>query len=118
MAVRGLIYRCVHGLAPARLCRLFTLNHVRNVHQTRRVARLYSKQLVDPPQLGSCSATFSRSIYGMVKYWNALPVFYVELPTVKAFQSHIQHWAKLELERGMSILDMCNLCFILRIYGS
>ena len=68
-------------------------------------------QLLDP-LASSMSAAYRRSIYSMVKFWNALPESTVRSANVKLFQSAIQHSANLAVEHGMSISDVCKLKFI------
>ena len=111
VAILGLIFRCVHGLAPRRLCRLFQLRETRPAYPTRAALRQHDLQLIDPIATSSSTA-FRRSIFCMIRVWNALPAYYVHLPDVKAFQSALQHWAKVEVHRGTSINDICKLRFI------
>ena len=73
-------------------------------------------QLIDPVR-GSSSPLMSRSILGLVAYWNRLPADVIFASSVKTFQSRITDLAKEAVSKGSSIDDLCALMFIHVPYG-
>ena len=87
IAMLGFIYRCVRNLAPEPCCSLFSIDHRRN-SALRSNSRLHQHQLVDPVDR-STTPLLSRSVLGLVLFWNNLPKDAVYAPTVKDFQRYI-----------------------------
>ena len=114
IALLGFIYRCVHRLAPEKCCELFELNVRRN--DTRSSDTLHPFQLVDPIGPGS-STLFSRSIWGLVAFWNHLPRDAVLAGSVRNFQKLITSAAMDAVRGGCSRTDLCALHFIHVRYG-
>ena len=116
IAMLGFIYRCVRNLAPEPCCFLFSIDHRRN-SALRSNSRLHQHQLVDPVDR-STTPLLSRSVLGLVLFWNNLPKDAVYAPTVKDFQRYITDAAKDAVRQGCSIDDLCALKFIYVRYGA
>ena len=90
VALLGLIHKCVLGLAPPQLCALFTAApSARHSYPTRFSIRRHDCQLVDLID-GSQSSLLERSLFGLVKFYNALPQDVISLKSVKLFQQALQ----------------------------
>ena len=110
------MYKCVKGLAPSRLAPLFKLKAVQpDPANTRGNTHLHTLQLENPID-GSQTDLISRSIYGLIRYWNALPQGTINAKSVKNFQRSIQWHAKEAAKNGMSIEHICQLRFIMVPY--
>ena len=112
ISLLGLIYKCVKKTAPVRLQTLFTLKGGKvNPAATRSHTGSHNLQLVDPID-GTQSPLMTRSIYGLIRFWNALPQEAVNAKSVKTFQRSIQWLAKEAVRASMSIKHVCELRFI------
>ena len=111
ISLLGLIYKCVHKVAPVRLQTLFTRKGVEVRPATRSHTGSHNLQLVDPLD-GSQSSLMTRSIFGLIRYWNALPQGTVNAKSVKTFQRSIQWLSKEAIRSGMSIQHVCELRFL------
>ena len=113
----GLLYRCAHKLAPPQLCDLFTFADT-PLHQyptSSVVGRhlLYFVDLID----GSHTQWLVRSVFGLVRFWNALPSDVVLQCSVGNLQTILQDRAKDAVREGCSIDDLCALKWIFVPYG-
>lgn len=100
IAMLGAIHRCVHGKAHPDLRGLFQPEQrPTGSPKTRRATRLHSKQLKDHCD-SSQSASLQRSVWGLVRVWNELPVQAVELTNVGKFQRFLQHIALVDCKSG------------------
>jgi hypothetical protein len=73
IAMLGLIFKCVKGLAHPSLCSLFPVQDAPlHRYQTRLADARHNFQLRDRTEHISLSS-FHRSIFGLVRVWNILP---------------------------------------------
>ena len=114
IALLGFIYRCVRRLAPAKCCELFELDQRQS--NLRSSERLHPFQLKDPVGPGS-SPLLCRSLWGLVAFWNHLPLDTITAPMVKDFQKLITEGARDAVRSGYSKSDLCALHFIHVRYG-
>ena len=103
------------GLAPPALRDLFERRSHATVRSTRQASTQHGSQLVDPLGLGDFwnrSALLSRSVDGLVRAYNRLPVHVVSHCCVSNFQSDITARALEVTALGADLEDICSLCFI------
>ncbi len=86
----GVFWKICHGVAHPDFATLFPKvpSRVAPVHNTRVARRRHDMQLVDPCD-GTQLAQFQRSLFGLVKVWNALPTAFVHETSVSSFQSKL-----------------------------
>ena len=91
----GVLYKCAHGLAHSDLLKLFPLQSDVPVHthHTRTMTQKHGLQLLLRNH-GDHRIVFHRSLFGLVKVWNALPNFVVSMHSVKNFQSELMSMAR------------------------
>ena len=114
-AMLAFIFRCVKGLAPEKCRALFELDHRRN-NSLRSNSRFHGLQLIDPVGVDTTSR-LSRSVWGLIAFWNHLPKDVVAKSTVKSFQKLLQNGVKDAARQGSSLEDLCALHFIHVRYG-
>ena len=87
VAMLGVLYKCAHGNAHPDLLELFPrVSSSESARRpTRSVMRMHSRQLLLRHH-GTQRMEFHRSLFGLVKIWNALSVEIVESDSVCAFQ--------------------------------
>ena len=95
IAMLGVLYKVCHGTAHVDFDLLFpkALTSAEHGHGTRASRRRHDMQLVDlwdGTQLGQ----FQRSLFGLVKVWNALPSAFVHATSVSSFQSMLNRASK------------------------
>ena len=94
----GALWKIAHGTANKLLSELFPMcGFVPNSHNTRRAARRHNLRFVDRCA-GDQLEQFSRSLFGLVRVWNDLPVHIVEITSVKVFQSKLTQCARKACE--------------------
>ena len=119
----GVLWKISRGLAHADLVELFPrAPHNKSRMSTRVHARRHNMQLVDFCD-GSQLAQFARSLFGLVKVWNALPQEFVECKTVKCFQSKLtkavkracvdncDEWQRMYSVDGLPFTLLTRYCF-------
>ena len=94
----GALWKIAHGTAHKLLRELFPMcGFVSMLHNTRGAARRHNLRFVDRC-VGDQLEQFSRSLFGLVRVWNDLPVYIVEITSVKAFQSKLTQCARKACE--------------------
>ena len=94
----GALWKIAHGTAHKLLRELFPMcGFVSMLHNTRGAARRHNLRFVDRC-VGDQLEQFSRSLFGLVRVWNDLPVYIVEITSVKAFQSKLAQCARKACE--------------------
>ena len=95
IAMMGVLYKCAHGIAHPDLQVLFpTELPSRDAHTSTRIfQRKHDKQLLLRHH-GGQRMEFHRSIFGLVKIWNALSSDIVESRNVSAFQRALTDMAR------------------------
>ena len=95
VAMLGVLYKCAHGLTHPDLQELFPPDgESRGVHtSTRLFQRRHSRQLLLRHH-GTQRMEFHRSIFGLVKIWNALSSDIVESSNVSTFQRALTDMAR------------------------
>ena len=94
----GALWKIAHGTAHKLLRELFPMcGFVSMLHNTRGEARRHNLRFVDRC-VGDQLEQFSRSLFGFVRMWNDLPVYIVEITSVKAFQSKLTQCARKACE--------------------
>ena len=94
ISMLGVFWKIAHGFAHPDFKRLFqSAPSVPRAHRTRARARRHDLQFVD-----FCDGTqlrqFQRSLFGLVKVWNVLPMKYVHAESVSLFQRLLTSAAK------------------------
>ena len=91
----SVLWKVCHGKAHPDFEDLFPPVHGRTSHghDTRIERRRHDLQLLDTCD-GSQLCQFQRSLFGLVKVWNALPQSFVHAPSVSSFQSKLSAAAK------------------------
>jgi len=117
IAILGFIFKCVHRTAPRSCIDLFNRRLVVATFDTRMRRSLHSLQFIDPVSFDA-TTLLSRSIYGMVLFWNRLPSDVVCVDSVHKFQSVITKAAVDAVKRGCSISDLGDLRWIAYRYGT
>ena len=86
----GVFWKICHGCAHPDFEALFPKvpGQTSHGHYTRVSGRKHDLQLVDRCD-GSQLYQFQRSLFGLVKVWNALPMAFVHAPTVSSFQTKL-----------------------------
>ena len=86
----GVLLKICHGLAHPdfRVLRPNAPSRRSNIQSTRAVNRRHDLQLIDQCN-GSQLAQFQRSLFGLVKVWNALPMAFVHTKSVSMFQAKL-----------------------------
>ena len=84
----GVLFKCAHLIAHPDMLELFrrTPAGAPARHNTRLLSRRHDLQLEMLTDGYACAAV-SRSLFGFVKVWKALPAFALECKSVSAFQS-------------------------------
>ena len=84
----GVLFKCAHLIDHADMLELFRRAPAAAParHNTRLLSRRHDLQL-EMLADGHARAAVSRSLFGLVKVWNALPACAVECKAVNAFQS-------------------------------
>ena len=108
IAMIGLIHRCATGQAPKSLCDLFPPDHRRAPYNTRQTTRYHHLRLADRIN-GTHSDLTKRSIFGLVKFYNVMPMRIVQNLSVKHLQGYIQSEAILRCKSGMDMERICSL---------
>ena len=91
----GVLWKVCHGCAHSDFEVLLprVLRRSSHSYDTRVASRRHDLQLFDPCD-GTQMQQFQRSLFGMVKVWNALPMSLVHAPSVSSFQSKLTAAAK------------------------
>ena len=97
----GVFYKICHGAAHPDFMELFPRLpvSVTHGHDTRAMRRRHDLQLVDRCD-GTQLCQFQRSLFGLVKVWNALPSAFVHAESVSAFQAKLNKASKYACSAG------------------
>ena len=86
------------NIAMSLLCELFPMcGFVSMLHNTHGAARRHNLRFVDRC-VGDQIEQFSRRLFGLVRMWKDLPVYIVEITSVKAFHSKLKQCARKACE--------------------
>ena len=98
----GVLYKICHGTAHVDFDLLFPKAPTSETHGhgTRANRRRHDMQLVDLCN-GTQLCQFQRSLFGLVKVWNALPSAFVHATTVSMFQSMLNRASKQACAAGV-----------------
>ena len=99
IAILGLLYRIVYGLAPPQLCSLFPFQEQTSRAITRLGVRRHQLQLFEP---SFRTDIYRRSLFGLIVVWNLLPQEVVSLGTIQSFQSALQRALKKAISLDIS----------------
>ena len=90
----GVLWKVSRGAAHKDMCALFPMCPAPSRNpRTRADHRRHRRQFVNPCD-GTQLRQFSRSLFGLLKVWNALPADFVEAKSVSKFQSMLSNAAK------------------------
>ena len=100
IAMLGLLFKSVRGLAHPALCALFKkTTRAAHTRSTRTSEARHSEQLEDPLEHLRLDAS-RRSLLGLPRVFNLLPAEVVQQETTTAFQSALTRLAKRLCQRG------------------
>ena len=98
----GVLFKICRGAAHVDFNMLFPRapNGPKHEHSTRATMRRHDMQLVDFCD-GTQLCQFQRSLFGLVKVWNALPASYVHAKCVSTFQTMLTQASKQACSVGI-----------------
>ena len=100
IAMLGLVFKCVRGLAHPLLCRLFPRDgRASHRHATRTAEVRHSEQIVDRSENFRLNVS-RRSLLGLARVFNLLPAEVVQHKSVSAFQSGLTSLARRLCRQG------------------
>jgi len=99
IAMLGILFKVAHGIGPLPIRKLFSLR-LATLEQHGFLNRLrHTKQIMDPVAFNH-PVMIKRSIFGLIRIWNALPQIAIDAKTVKIFQRYLQDDAKKSAHDG------------------
>ena len=99
IAMLGILFKVASGIGPQPIGSLFSLRPSTLEQHGFLIRPRHSKQIMDPVAFNH-PVVVKRSIYGLIRVFNALPQGVVDSKSVNSFQKQLQNRAKVEARTG------------------